>query len=1304
MFRVLCILAWPRCSAAEDWWTPQIRQLSCHNLRHTTANWELVRSAIQQDLDFRRDSNDKRGVSDGGGSEDDEAAIATKPSSESVRQAFLRREVLLRRLPLMLENIMPATFNFEIYEKFARSFECLSGYLLTKVFVVMVTPSAGNMFGTVEWKTLEFDWEQFRKFGVFLMLLPLTEWGHTVFDALHSLSSMIWSLNTSRPGERDSCENLLTRLEDDSRSLVECARYCASAPCPSNQFFQHALQQSLVYAWRQEAFKNSADRALVFAFAALWGNHRVEDMIIMLKEAQESLRVLPLKEVLRTSGPLLALLRKGSPRQPQEPLDRPTCLAFRFCSASTDDGLTIPKTRCIQPSDIIATSLEDGIFRARWPPSSKLDHRPAARLVDISTRRSRCNGDASQASLSAVCTANLPSTSAQANWTDGGWELVTEVGFEGVFAEFVPEIFAVSHIAPRVVSQHSSDQAMYCSAGGSSGPGFLDAVLFAGAEFPPPPLTIVLRVRLAPVGTYQTLVGWGAGPSKLLGADLRLTPEGTLEYGELRPGGWHSVIADIDGSSAPRLVDGTWHDIAMVRRMSGKTLLYVDGHLAGMGHLPANSPLKLATGARSARLTHNHNDHVAIGDVTELRLFGVALDVAALASMWVNVATKVSVGASFNTRLRSTHSDDVDGLSAERTAGRFPSRGASMGTRGVVVKSDTITSSMMEPTIVSASAAGLVFCDAGGSSGPGFIDSVHFEGANLPSPPYTLTLKIRLALVGTYQTIVGWGAGHSRLRGVDFRLTPKGELQYGELGSTGWHKVTSISEDGAPFLGDGGWHRVAVARLADGKTFLYADGLLVGMGRLPAEVPDGLAPGARSARLTHGHRDFVALGDVVALRIYAAALDGFALASADSAIASTFSCDASSQDNVTGNRTVVGVDIPWDSIESDSSLSFLPQNISIWLAQSTHCSAGGSSGPGFADSVHFAGAALPPPPLTVSVRFRLTCAGAYQTLVGWGARASVLSGVELRVTPQGALQYGELGPNGWHSVVAASTATTLQLVDGAWHRVAVVRRKGGKVSLFADGRLVAQGALPGIFPEGLLNDARSARLTHGHHDYVALGDVTALRIFATALSDEVLASPHWNAAASIACMQTIDDGLAGGIDDSGRAVGGELADDSTAGNEVLPDMPFTTPSFPRQSPETLVKTRPSQLPSTLSPSSTAQGRLSATETNALLRDTPTSASVGSSGPNPQSEKTAKTHPPIYLLVLDGLSRADFLRYAPRTAALIAGRRFLPSLDPRLSSGTSETLSSHFAFDFPRFHAQSGRTLYNMGSFFFWKIS
>eukprot|EP00927_Polykrikos_kofoidii_P014843 TRINITY_DN16555_c0_g1_i1.p1 TRINITY_DN16555_c0_g1~~TRINITY_DN16555_c0_g1_i1.p1 ORF type:complete len:1101 (-),score=129.22 TRINITY_DN16555_c0_g1_i1:146-3448(-) len=181
------------------------------------------------------------------------------------------------------------------------------------------------------------------------------------------------------------------------------------------------------------------------------------------------------------------------------------------------------------------------------------------------------------------------------------------------------------------------------------------------------------------------------------------------------------------------------------------------------------------------------------------------------------------------------------------------------------------------------------YCGPGGPSGPEFADSLRFDGAVLPKPPYTFTTKIRrylrtmsagasLSGKGQYQTFISWGGltvgENAEIVGVELRLTPAGGVEYGELSEFGWHYVQAPPE---AYILDESWHTIAVmstAPASEGRPAtsrvirLCVDGRLCGKADFPAPIPVGLAPGARSARLSASWRDYVFLGEVADLRIY----------------------------------------------------------------------------------------------------------------------------------------------------------------------------------------------------------------------------------------------------------------------------------------------------------------------------------------------------------------------------------------------------------------------------------------------------
>jgi hypothetical protein len=143
---------------------------------------------------------------------------------------------------------------------------------------------------------------------------------------------------------------------------------------------------------------------------------------------------------------------------------------------------------------------------------------------------------------------------------------------------------------------------------------------------------------------------------------------------------------------------------------------------------------------------------------------------------------------------------------------------------------------------------------------------------------------------------------------------------------------------------------------------------------------------------------------------------------------------------------------------------------------------------------------LPDATGTVMARIRSSATG-YQEIVSWDASDGGSSSTQFRLTPTGNLEYGEFGKV-WTRVVANPT---LNLADGQWHRVSVVRNDWGLVYLFADGRLAGEGIVPPRIPKELEAKARTARVAHGRKPiYIFDGDVTDVRIFSTALSPEHL--------------------------------------------------------------------------------------------------------------------------------------------------------------------------------------------------------
>eukprot|EP00929_Paragymnodinium_shiwhaense_P123779 TRINITY_DN9802_c0_g3_i5.p1 TRINITY_DN9802_c0_g3~~TRINITY_DN9802_c0_g3_i5.p1 ORF type:complete len:671 (-),score=67.04 TRINITY_DN9802_c0_g3_i5:652-2664(-) len=441
--------------------------------------------------------------------------------------------------------------------------------------------------------------------------------------------------------------------------------------------------------------------------------------------------------------------------------------------------------------------------------------------------------------------------------------------------------------------------------------------------------------------------------------------------------------------SSKKISKGQWQRAAVVRQKDGATLLYLDGTLVGRSMLPVALPRNLKPAAMSARQTENKNDNVAEGDVRHLRIYNTAHN-----------------------------------------------------RRALLQASEPCQSSRIPIQTL-----------RGGASGPNFEDSLMFDEATLPQPPFSLLLRIRALPVNSFQTLVGWGSTKANGFGVEFRLTPHGMLEYGEV-SVQWLSETSSSH--AP-LSDGLSHDVAVIREADGSISLYVDYALVGRGRIIASLPTTLTTFARSARLTGGRNDYVARGNVSCGSIYDTAL-----------------------------------------LVSDISEAFKACRDD---ANKELCFEGGASGPPFANSLLFSNAVLPSPPFTLILSFNLHVVSEYQSLVSWGPPSEELLGIEFRVTPKGMLEYGELSPQGWHSMASRGH---VPVAAQAWYTAAVVRHREGPSLLYLHGQKTGQHVLPKIIPRGLQADARSARLSSGHNDYVTNGEISSFRIMPRALSDEEL--------------------------------------------------------------------------------------------------------------------------------------------------------------------------------------------------------
>jgi len=126
---------------------------------------------------------------------------------------------------------------------------------------------------------------------------------------------------------------------------------------------------------------------------------------------------------------------------------------------------------------------------------------------------------------------------------------------------------------------------------------------------------------------------------------------------------------------------------------------------------------------------------------------------------------------------------------------------------------------------------------------------------------------MRTDVMDAYQDLLCWWSADAG-RGVELRLRPGGQLEYGEHDGQTW----SSAIGSGVALADGAWHMVAVVRWETGEAAIYADGAQVGIGHLPAKIPEGLLEGAMSARVIHRHYDHVLEGEISFAVIYSSAL------------------------------------------------------------------------------------------------------------------------------------------------------------------------------------------------------------------------------------------------------------------------------------------------------------------------------------------------------------------------------------------------------------------------------------------------
>lgn len=143
---------------------------------------------------------------------------------------------------------------------------------------------------------------------------------------------------------------------------------------------------------------------------------------------------------------------------------------------------------------------------------------------------------------------------------------------------------------------------------GHSGGSVQSAIVYHNAVLPAPPYTVIANFRTTVNSECQEIIGWfGPGGAS---AELRVV-WGNLLYGEM-VGGWRFIQ-----TQKQSLNNGEWHEVAVVRRVTGEVLIYVSGSLVATGHLTAQGPIGVSPEPKSSRLW----DCALNGDVEEFGVF-----------------------------------------------------------------------------------------------------------------------------------------------------------------------------------------------------------------------------------------------------------------------------------------------------------------------------------------------------------------------------------------------------------------------------------------------------------------------------------------------------------------------------------------------------------------------------------------------------------------------------------------------------------------------------------------------------------
>ncbi len=305
-------------------------------------------------------------------------------------------------------------------------------------------------------------------------------------------------------------------------------------------------------------------------------------------------------------------------------------------------------------------------------------------------------------------------------------------------------------------------------------------------------LSIEAWIKPSAITGYHEIVCYGDSGNSGNTAEFRLTPAGNIEYGQAQPGVSWSAF-----SSSTSIAPGVWTHVSVVKSGTNASL-YINGKLDKTGSI-TNSPTVNRLYIGSRRYSGSNNQFFK-GLVDEIRIWNIA-------------RTEAQIQADVNRALSGTESGLAAYYRFDHKTGTTLTDFTANGNHGTLKN--------MAATAWTASGA---MCPTMVAPGNALTFDGTDDSADAPSTfSGTLSIEawIKPSAITGYHEIVCYGDSGNSGNAAEFRLTPAGNLEYGQAQpGVSWSAFSSGTS-----IAPGVWTHVSVVKSGTNAS-LYINGKL----------------------------------------------------------------------------------------------------------------------------------------------------------------------------------------------------------------------------------------------------------------------------------------------------------------------------------------------------------------------------------------------------------------------------------------------------------------------------------------------